>query len=252
MLWSVPRRDGHTGCAVVRSPSWREQGHAAVRTERYFPPPPVDPSVAGDTTRRDRTEGSVEGSEHTGTGEGTESVETGEGSQETSPVRSAAVAGLLLAVVGLVAWGTGEPFVFPSLGPTAYALATGEEGTPNRGDVFWAHAIGLVAGLVAFHGVVAPGVVESGVETPSLATFRGVDAVGRGTLALAGTLSVAGTTLGMLATGRRHAPACATTLIVSLGLLTSPRDAVVVVAAVATLLVVETVGRESARALADS
>lgn len=182
-----------------------------------------------------------------------ESVGTADASPgSTGTVESAATAGLLLAVVGIVAWGTGEPFVFPSLGPTAYALATGEGGVPDRGDVFWAHTIGLVAGLVAFHGVVAGGVVESGAETLSLATFRGVDAVGRGALALAGTLSVAGTTLGMLATGRRHAPACATTLIVSLGLLTSPRDAAVVVAAVAALLVVEFVGREAARALVDA
>lgn len=58
----------------------------------------------------------------------------------------------------------------------------------------------------------------------SLAGFRALTAGDRGALAPAGTLAVAGTTAGTLASGRRHASACATTLIVALGLLTSARD----------------------------
>lgn len=32
-------------------------------------------------------------------------------------------AGLVFTVLGLVAWATGRPFVFPSLGPSAFVLA---------------------------------------------------------------------------------------------------------------------------------
>jgi hypothetical protein len=32
-------------------------------------------------------------------------------------------AGLLFAVLGAVAWVTGQPFIFPSLGPSAFVLA---------------------------------------------------------------------------------------------------------------------------------
>ena len=51
----------------------------------------------------------------------------------------------------------------------------------------------------------------------------------------------------MVATDYRHAPACATTLIVALGLLTTPREAAVVVLAVAALLATDTGLRRIAR-----
>lgn len=48
-------------------------------------------------------------------------------------------------------------------------------------------------------------------------------------------LSVALTSAPMLATPARHAPACAATLIVSLGILASPRDALVMLGSVVAL-----------------
>jgi hypothetical protein len=63
-------------------------------------------------------------------------------------------AGALLAVTGVVAWATGTPFVFPSLGPTAYLLAS--QRTRDRGAlarVVAGHAVGVVAGLGAYHAL---------------------------------------------------------------------------------------------------
>nr|WP_225870729.1 hypothetical protein [Halosegnis rubeus] len=50
-----------------------------------------------------------------------------------------------------------------------------------------------------------------------------------------------------MASDYRHAPACATTLIVSLGLLTTPREAAVVMLAVGALLATEVGLRRGAR-----
>jgi len=55
-------------------------------------------------------------------------------------------------------------------------------------------------------------------------------------LGASAVVSVGLTTAGMLATDLPHAPACATTLIISLGLLASPVDGVVILAAVILLL----------------
>jgi hypothetical protein len=56
-------------------------------------------------------------------------------------------------------------------------------------------------------------------------------------LAVSGVVAVGLTTVGMLATDTGHAPACATTLIVSLGILSSPLEGAVIVLAVVVLLV---------------
>jgi hypothetical protein len=56
-------------------------------------------------------------------------------------------AGLLFTVLGVIAWGSGQPFVFPSLGPTAFVLAFDRqsERTQNR------RIVGSVTILVGFH-----------------------------------------------------------------------------------------------------
>jgi len=41
---------------------------------------------------------------------------------------SALYVGILLSVPGLLAWVTGQAFIFPSLGPSAFLLATVERG----------------------------------------------------------------------------------------------------------------------------
>jgi hypothetical protein len=138
-----------------------------------------------------------------------------------------AYAGLLLAIPGAIAVATGQPLVFPSLGPSAYLLATrpfGEGATARR--VVGGHAVGVLAGLVAYWSI-APGLVIT-TASPPVAGSQSL-------LVASAVASVALTTAGMAATETRHAPACATTLIVSLGLLARPVEAGGIVASVAVL-----------------
>lgn len=142
--------------------------------------------------------------------------------------RQTARAGALLAGLGTVVWASGLPFLFPSLGPTAYLFATnpdGPESAPRR--VVGGHAIGVVAGLLAFH-LVGGADLAAGVASPG--SLTGLH------LAASGVLAVALTTAGMLATDTSHAPACATTLIVALGILSTPIQGVIIVVAVVALL----------------
>lgn len=137
-------------------------------------------------------------------------------------------AGILLALAGLVAWATGLPFIFPSLGPSAFVLATmtGTEAT-NARRIVGGHLVGVVVGLGAYH-LLAADVVLTTFHTPfSLAGLR---------LAASGVVSVTATTGVMIATDTTHPPACATTLIVSLGLLSTPLHALVIMAAVGVLV----------------
>jgi hypothetical protein len=141
---------------------------------------------------------------------------------------TSAHAGFLLAVVGVVAWATGEPFVFPSLGPTAFLLAKARRGStvsPRR--VLGGHAVGVVGGLVSYR-LVAPGTALS-TSLPAFSTAT----LG---LATAASLSLLLTSVGMLATNTSHPPACATTLIVALGVLPTIRAGAVILVAVTVLL----------------
>ena len=131
----------------------------------------------------------------------------------------------LLAVAGALAWATGRPLVFPSLGPSAYLIAAGPE-RPSARALLGGHAVGILAGLLAYHGL-----ADGAVITGALAAG---DPTGAG-LAASGVVSVGVTTFGMALTDTRHAPACATTLIVSLGLLPSVADAAVIAVGVAVL-----------------
>ena len=162
--------------------------------------------------------------------------------------RDAAVAGCLLLTLAVLAWLTGEPVVFPSLGPTAYALAVApnrETARPRR--VVGGHALGVVAGLLAYY-TLAPGLgLPASFEPASVAGAR---------LAASAVVSVVLTAGAMLVTDLRHAPACATTLIVSLGLLPTLRQGALIVLAVAVLVGVDAAVRnvapaQSSAALAD-
>lgn len=143
---------------------------------------------------------------------------------------TALYAGLLFTVLGLVAWATGEPFVFPSLGPSAFVLAYDRRGGRATGTaVVGSHVIGALAGLLSYT-LLGGGVVLTGTLAPSsMAGLR---------LAISGICSVTLTSWGMMLTDTRHAPACATTLIVSLGLLSSPSAVATIVTSVTVLVVV--------------
>lgn len=136
--------------------------------------------------------------------------------------------GVLLAVPGLLAWVSGQALIFPSLGPSAFLLATVREGdvtAPRR--VIGGHCVGVVAGLVAYY-TIAPGLVVT-ATAPVLA-------VAQLRLVASGVVAVTLTAGGMLATETVHPPACATTLIVSLGLLSSLRDGALIALAVVVLV----------------
>ncbi|RQG96082.1 HPP family protein [Natrarchaeobius oligotrophus] len=137
--------------------------------------------------------------------------------------------GLLLSTTAAIAWLSGLPMLFPSLGPSAFVLALFQDGdatSPRR--VIGGHAIGVVAGLLAYH-LLAAGVSMTAATAPgSIDGLR---------LAASGVLATTLTAGGMLATDTRHPPACATTLIVSLGLLATPLEGAVIVLAVVALVV---------------
>lgn len=142
-------------------------------------------------------------------------------------VAAGVATGSLLLTPGVLAWLSGLPFLFPSLGPSAFLLAVDPDSptaAPRR--VLGGHVVGVFGGLLAYH-LLAPGLVATTVTAGSDAVVR---------LAASGSLALVVTAAGMVATDTRHAPACATTLIVSLGLLTTPVEALVVPVAVLALL----------------
>ena len=143
-------------------------------------------------------------------------------------VRQSAETGLLVLVPGVLAWVSGFPLIFPSLGPTAYLLAVRPDAPtcrPRR--VVGGHAVGVVAGIAAF-SLFDPAVAVSGPLEPGSTVALQV--------AASGVVATLLTAAGMLATGLEHAPACATTLIISLGLLASLAEAAGIMGAVVVLV----------------
>ncbi len=128
----------------------------------------------------------------------------------------------LLAVLALV---SRNPFVFPSLGPTAYLLfftPLGRTSSP-RNTVF-GHAIGLVCGYAAFAATGA-GALPFG-EHPGPFWPR----------VLAAALSLSATGALMVILDVSHPPAGATTLIVSLGIISRPSELAIIEVAVFLLV----------------
>jgi CBS domain-containing membrane protein len=128
----------------------------------------------------------------------------------------------LLALLSLV---SGNPFVFPSLGPTAYLLfftPLGRTSSP-RNTVF-GHAVGLICGYAAF--------VVTGARTVPFGVYPGIF----WPRVLAAALSLAATGAVMVLLNTSHPPAGATTLIVSLGIISKPRELVVIEIAVFLLV----------------
>ncbi len=139
----------------------------------------------------------------------------------------ACVNGLIaIGAMALVAFVTGQPFVFPSLGPTAFLLFyTPLAPASSPRNSFCGHAIGAAAGYLA---LVVFGLTDA---APALATSVTGARVGAAALSL-------GLTSGVMVWARvPHPPAGATTLIVSLGILRRPEQLVVLMLAVALLVV---------------
>lgn len=133
--------------------------------------------------------------------------------------------------LGGLAWASGQPFLFPSLGPSAYLLATGEKPRAQGAyHVIGGHAIAGIAGLVSYlviaDGIVAVDAFEHGSPfSPEI-----------GLLALSGIVAMVLTTIGMLWSDTNHPAACATTLIVALGLMSTAVEVVVIVVSVILLV----------------
>jgi CBS domain-containing membrane protein len=124
----------------------------------------------------------------------------------------------LLALLALV---TGSPFVFPSLGPTAYLFffsPLAETSSPR--NAILGHAIGLICGYAAFALTTA--------SSPPFAMHAGV----HGPRVLAAALSLSATGALMVLFRVSHPPAGATTLIVSLGIISQPKELVIIEIAV--------------------
>jgi hypothetical protein len=128
-------------------------------------------------------------------------------------------------IPAFAAWGTGRPFIFPSLGPSAFALSLGEDAISAR-RIIGGHTIGIASGFLSYHLLAWGLAFTSFPVTWSFSDLR---------LAASGIVSLLLTTAGMLATRTRHSPACATTLIVSLGLMPSLEDCGIIFLAVLSL-----------------
>jgi CBS-domain-containing membrane protein len=127
----------------------------------------------------------------------------------------------LLAALAMV---TRTPFVFPSLGPTAFLFfftPTMPSASPRH--TIYGHAIGIACGAAALW--------ITGLSHAPPAMVVGVDAM----RVLAAALSLASTGALMILCKAAHPPAGATTLIISLGIVTKPAYLVLIECAVALL-----------------
>lgn len=133
--------------------------------------------------------------------------------------------GLSIGLLAAVAHVSASPFIFPSLGPTAFLLfyrPTAEVSSPR--NALAGHLIGAAAGwlsLMLFGLLEAPPALQAGVSWPRVG---------------AAALSLGGTSALMVLLRAAHPPAGATTLIVSLGLMPHLWQIPVLMAAVLLLL----------------
>ncbi|MGH9686716.1 MAG: HPP family protein [Candidatus Acidiferrales bacterium] len=132
---------------------------------------------------------------------------------------------ITIGVLALLALVSRNPFVFPSLGPTAYLLFFSPLGrTSSPRNTIFGHAIGIVCGYGAYV-VAGAGALPFGVH-PGIFWPR----------ILAAALSLSSTGAFMVLLGVSHPPAGATTLIISLGIISKPRELVIIEVAVFLLV----------------
>lgn len=143
--------------------------------------------------------------------------------------------GFHLVALGLLSWVTGLPFLIPSLGPSIFLLGTlpdDEMDYPRR--IVGGQFIGAVAGFVSFHLIVG------GID-PVVSPALSLEVLRQVFSSFAAALL---TTFGMYFTDTQHPPAYATTLIISLGFLTSPFGVAVFMLAVLIMVGIhETIGK---------
>lgn len=132
---------------------------------------------------------------------------------------------LTMAILAAVAMVSHSPFVFPSLGPTAILLFyTPLSPTASPRHTVYGHAIGILCGYGSL--------LLMGLHHAPPATVIGVDS----SRILAAALSLASTSAIMILLKAAHPPAGATTLIISLGIVTRPFYLIIIEIAVALLV----------------
>jgi CBS domain-containing membrane protein len=132
---------------------------------------------------------------------------------------------ITIGLLALLALLSRNPFVFPSLGPTAYLLFFSPLArTCSPRNTIFGHAIGIICGYGAFV-VTGAGALPFGVH-PGIFWPR----------ILAAALSLSATGALMVLLGVSHPPAGATTLIISLGIISKPRELVIIEVAVFLLV----------------
>ncbi|HEY7957518.1 MAG TPA: HPP family protein [Polyangia bacterium] len=137
---------------------------------------------------------------------------------------------ITIAILAAVAMISNTPFIFPSLGPTAFLFFfTPSSPTASPRHTLCGHAIGILCGYGALWA--------TGLAHAPPAMVTGVD----GRRLLAAALSLAATGALMILLKAAHPPAGATTLIISLGIVTRPFHLVIIEVAVA-LLALQAIG----------
>ena len=133
---------------------------------------------------------------------------------------------VIIALLALVAMLTRTPFVFPSLGPTAILFfVTPLSPTASPRNSIFGHAIAIACGYGSL--------CLFGLQHAGPAMIEGVT----GPRIFAVALSLAATGALMLLLRSAHPPAGATTMIISLGVITHPLHLVLIELAVAVLVV---------------
>ena len=131
---------------------------------------------------------------------------------------------LSIGIMSALALVTGSPFIFPSLGPTAFLFfytPTAPAASPRNTII--GHAIGVLAGYLS---LVITGLTVAGPALAVGVTWPRV---------IAAALSLGLTAGFMVLLKSPHPPAGATTLIVSLGILTRPWQLILLMIAVLLL-----------------
>lgn len=132
---------------------------------------------------------------------------------------------LTIAILALLAMVSHVPFVFPSLGPTAFLFFfTPLAPTASPRNTLYGHAIGILCGYGALWAM--------GLQDAAPASTTGIDTA----RVLAAALSLAATGALMILARAAHPPAGATTLIISLGIVTRPMHLVIIEAALALMV----------------
>ena len=133
---------------------------------------------------------------------------------------------ITIGILAGLAMVTRAPFVFPSLGPTAFLFFFSPTlPTASPRNTIYGHAIGIVCGYAALWATGltdAPPALAIGVDIPRV---------------LAAALSLSLTGCLMILFKAPHPPAGATTLIISLGIVTKPTYLLLIEVAVALLTV---------------